>query len=494
MQDSILYDKRIQGISFGILFLSIALFAYLGSFVYLLPAGILLFAIVVIFDWKLAYWILLFSIPFSVEFALREDGTLSTTVPDEPMMWIFLVLFGLMWARNPNILPKAWWKNPLVLIVVLQYIWTTVAVLYSKEQVISLKFLAAKSWFLVSFFVLPALIFREKRDFKKAFVIFLIPLLTTMIIINIRHAQRQFLFYKVAHAIGKLYYNHVDYSTVISMFFPALCMVFAFVKGKRGLRFFLFILILFFLFAIYFTFARAAMIAVIFAAFMGIALRYRVIKWVMPAFYAVMIVFIAYISTDRHYIKYRPKYDHTFMHKDFVDHIVATFKGQDMSSMERVYRWIAGARMSMDEPIKGYGPNTFYYYYKPYAIAEFKTYVSANTEHSTAHNYFLFMLVEQGWPALILYAILVAAFFVHSQKTYNRFRGKDKFYTYCTIAVTMMFSAGFINNFFSDLIETHKVGGMFYLCLAMMVVLDMKSRQLQAEGVVDNDVMIPTKQ
>lgn len=151
--------------------------------------------------------------------------------------------------------------------------------------------------------------------------------------------------------------------------------------------------------------------------------------------------------------------------------------------MERLYRWVAGIRMSKDRALTGYGPNAFYYYYKPYAVTSFRTWVSRNLEHSTTHNYFLYMLVEQGWPAMLLYAILVAAVFAQAQKIYLRF--KDKFYKNCTLGVAMMFAAGFINNFFSELLETHKVGCLFFLAIALLVVLDKKSRDEQkmlAEG------------
>lgn len=104
----------------------------------------------------------------------------------------------------------------------------------------------------------------------------------------------------------------------------------------------------------------------------------------------------------------------------------------------------------------------------------FRTYVSRNTEQSTTHNYFLFMLVGQGWPAMILYGILLVVVFAQAQKIYHRFH--DPFYKKITMAVIMVFAAGFVNNFFSELIETHKVGGLFYISLALLVVLDRKSK------------------
>jgi O-antigen ligase len=202
----------------------------------------------------------------------------------------------------------------------------------------------------------------------------------------------------------------------------------------------------------------------------------------MPVFYGFMALMLVYMIHHNKYIDYRPNFQHTFMHKTWKDHIIATFRGEDMSSMERLYRWIAGIRMSTDRPITGYGPNSFYYYYKPYAVTSFRTYVSRNLEQSTTHNYFLYMLVEQGWPAMILYAILVAVVFAQAQKIYYRF--KDRFYKKVTLALAMMFAAGFINNFFSELLETHKVGALFYISIALLVVLDQKSRTIAGKELV----------
>lgn len=246
------------------------------------------------------------------------------------------------------------------------------------------------------------------------------------------------------------------------------------------------LIILFFLPAIYFTYARAAMLAVVFALMIYLAIRLRLVNLVMPVFYGLMTLLLVYVIHNNKFMDYRPNYQQTYMHKKWTDHIVATFRGEDMSSMERLYRWIAGVRMSADRPLTGYGPNSFYYYYKPYAVSSFRTYVSRNKEKSTTHNYFLYMLVEQGWPAMLLYALLVALVFAQAQKIYYRF--KDPFYKKVTLALAMMFAAGFINNFFSELLETHKVGALFYLSIALLVVLDRLSRQ-DVHNTVDKSLL-----
>lgn len=445
----------------------------------LLPLGFL-YTLLLLVNWKIAYLLFLFTIPISIDYQI--SGSLSTSLPDEPLMWVFMFMFPFIFLQDPKVLGRRdWWKDPIVTVITLQFVWMIVAVIFSKELMLSLKFMAAKTWFLISFFVLPYYVFRQKKDFRRAFLLFLVPLVVTMIIILIRHAARGFQFYRVEQAIGDLYYNHVDYSAVISIFFPLLLVAVPMTRSYRNPFITVTIvgLIIFFIPAIYLTFARAAVVAVIFAIGVAIAIRLRLVNLIMPAMIGFIALVIIIMAKDNRYINFRPNFEKTYMHKSFSEHIVATFRGEDMSSMERLYRWIAAMRMSQDEPVKGWGPNAFYYYYKPYAVSSFKTYVSRNVERSTTHNYFLYMLVEQGWPAMILYAVLIMVAFAQAQKTYYRF--KDRFYKNCTLGVAMMVGSGFINNFFSELLETHKVGSLFYISLALLVVLRQKSLDLEKE-------------
>ncbi|HTN46798.1 MAG TPA: O-antigen ligase family protein [Flavipsychrobacter sp.] len=460
----------------ALLMLALCFVAYALSetaFFLVLPFGFLL-VLATILNWKFIYWILIASLPVSI---FLDLGPVSTTLPDEPLMGLFLMVFLVLYASNPKVLPEWWWRNPIVLIVVLQFVWLFIPFIFSEEKLISFKFIVAKSWFLASFFLLPIVAFRDKKDLVMAFKLLLVPMIISMFIIVARHAIAGLDFESVEFAIKPLYYNHVEYSTVISMFFPLVYIAWLLVDKRRPLlKLTLLFCVIFFLPAIYLTYARAAMLAVIFAFAVNIAIRMRLAGFIMPVFYAALIALLVFMVNNNKYIAFRPNYEKTYMHRDFADHIVATFRGTDMSSMERIHRWIAAIRMSQDRPITGYGPNSFYYYYKPYALPMFRTYVSRNEEKSTTHNYYLFMLVGQGVPAMLLYGVLVMVVFVQAQRIYYRFR--DPFYKKVTMGVIMVFAAGFVNNFFSELIETHKVGALFYLSLAVLIILDRKSKQL----------------
>ncbi len=473
--------------AFSLLFGSVAAFAWTGNYFILLAPLVFLYFVLLGVNWQMAYWIFLFTIPASIQINFLND-TMAITLPDQPLMWIFLLLFILVWARNPSVLPEWWWRDKLVMIIVLQFICTIISVVFSKMMFFSLKFLLVKSWLLACFFVLPLWIFKEKKDFVRGFLVMLIPMLITIVVILIHHAILGFKFDKVQKAMSGLYYNHVDYSTVISMFFPLLIVAWPLTRGKGIIvRTILLGIILIFMAGIGFSYARAAVIGVIFAIVIGLAMRMRLVNFIMPSFYAVIILLLVYMVPNNKYIDFRPDYNKTFMHKNFTDHLIATFRGKDMSSMERLYRWVAAIRMSNDRPITGYGPRTFYYYYKPYAVTSFQTYVSRNKEKSTTHNYFLYMLVEQGWPAMILYAILIYVIFAKAQRIYHSF--KDRFYRMCTIGLAMVIAVGFINNFFSELIETHKVAALFFIPLSLLVLLDKKAKEEKEQEAANQPVI-----
>lgn len=85
------------------------------------------------------------------------------------------------------------------------------------------------------------------------------------------------------------------------------------------------------------------------------------------------------------------------------------------------------------------------------------------------------MLVEQGYPALILYALLIWAIFFYGQRLYHRLKCRQD--RIILLAVLGMLASLFINNFFSELLETDKIGSLFLMGLAVLVLLDRQNKK-----------------
>ena len=478
MLSAIYTDERLfLRIGLAVLAFAVLGYVYTGFLPLLVAPMLWVYVVLMLKNWKMAFWLFLFFIPLSVRFSF-SGNSLSLCGPDEPMMWSFLLLGLLLYAYEPSALKGWWYLNPLVLVVICQFIWLICSVVYSTVPLLSFKFLLSKIWLLAACFVMPIWIFREKEDFKMAFLILLTSVLFTILGIFFSHSTTNFLFSDIHRAAGLFYENHVEYSSVISMFFPFIFIACLWLRDrdKRKARW-MFVIACFFILAIFLSYARAAVLAVLFSFFVYYAIKKRFVHWIMPAIYGIIALMLFYVVRNEKYLELRPNYEQTYMNWDFSEHMKATFKGRDESSMERLYRWIAAIRMSKMKPVFGYGPHGFYYNYKIYTLRSFKTYASKNVEHSTTHNYFLYMLTEQGYPAMGLYALLNIVIFSQAQRIYHRF--KDRFYKLCTMGIAMLFAASFVNNFFSELVDTHKVGALFFISLSLLVILGRKSREEQ---------------
>src|SRR2546430_2305457 len=95
--------------AFSLLLASVVLFAYTGNYFVLLAPVSFLYIVLLGVNWQLAYWIFLFTIPASIQLNFSND-TMAITLPDEPLMWVFLLLATLVFFRNPTSLPKWWWQ------------------------------------------------------------------------------------------------------------------------------------------------------------------------------------------------------------------------------------------------------------------------------------------------------------------------------------------------------------------------------------------------
>jgi hypothetical protein len=80
------------------------------------------------------------------------------------------------------------------------------------------------------------------------------------------------------------------------------------------------------------------------------------------------------------------------------------------------------------------------------------------------------LIIEQGAMGLLMFLILLGAMFWYAQKIYHRTR--EKLWKVSMAAVGSILVMQCVINSLSDLIETDKVGSVFYLCLAAIVAAD----------------------
>ena len=425
-------------------------------------------------DVRWLFFALLLSIPVSLN--LSEMTGFNLDFPDEALMLLSTLVFVFFVLQNYFSLNlKSILHHPLVIIILLSFFWTFITVVYSENVGLSIKYLLKKIWFLIPFLLLSIVLFQQRTTIIKGFQLFIVPLVVITSIVIIRFSAVGFRFEEVHDPMQPFFYNHVVFGAMLACAVPFA--VGALYLSRKGSVQWLFsiLAVVVLLAAVYLSYSRAAWMSVLFAGGAFIMIKFRLMHYGMLAFYVVVLSLVLWLSTHNKFLDFKPKFEKTIMHESLEDHIMATIQGTDISSAERYYRWIAAVKMSADRPLTGVGPNNFYDYYKAYSVTSFKTWVSRNTEKSTTHNYFLFMLVEQGYPALVLYALLIFSIFFYGQKVLTRCR--DRFDKILVLSSLCAIAAFFINNFFSELIENDKIGSIFYLGIAIIVSIDLKSKQ-----------------
>ena len=227
-----------------------------------------------------------------------------------------------------------------------------------------------------------------------------------------------------------------------------------------------------FITGIYFSYTRAAILSMVIAIGAWYIISYRKVKHALAISSFIALVGIVYLSWDNKYMDFAPNFERTITHTEFDNLIEATYKLEDISSMERVYRWMAGIEMIKDRFWFGFGPGTFYSNYKAYSISRFQTYVSDNPDQSGIHNYFLMTWVEQGFIGFILFIGLCFILLIEGERVYHICTDRED--KYIVMAATLGFIIIFAMCLINDLIETDKVGPFFFFNAALIMFFSWK--------------------
>ena len=444
---------------------------------FLLPAALLVGYLCII-DFKKIYFLLFFLIPFTTEVELPMG--LQLDLPGEPLTIGLMLIYLVYLIRNGKSISKAFFTHPISILLLVHFMWIAISTIISNELVVSVKFLLAKTWYIVTFYLLSGHVLKTKKDLQLFFWGIFLAILSTIVVITFKHALVGFTFDKINKVVGPFYRNKVAYASILSVFLPFL--VFSRLSYKRWnwKRLLIGIGILAFLLGIYLTYTRAAYICVAIAFGAFFVIKYRLSKLAIGATSIMALLAVLVLVLGNTYLDFAPEYKKTVAHKDFDSLISATAKGQDVSTMERVYRWVAAYQMIEDKPILGFGPGTFYFFYKNYTVSSFATYVSDNPEKSGVHCYYLMTAVEQGIIGLLIFLLLCFYVILKGEELYHR-SGLTAYEKNMIMAANLGFICIAAINIVNDMVETDKVGSFFFAYMAILVNMDLKTRKL-AEG------------
>ncbi len=437
-----------------------------------IPA-VLLLAYVAVVDFKKIFFLLFAMLPFTVEVWL-PNGTV-TDIPTEPMQVLLMGIYFLYVLRNGRVMTPGFIKHPITLLLLLHLCWMFLTVLTSESFIISFKFFLAKIWYVTTFFFLAGTLMKTERDLRILIWCVLFPLCITIFYVLIKHAGYGFSFEYVNKAMAPFYRNKVAYACTLSVFLPFVWFARKWYKVWSWKWLLLIAVAVLMVVGVQFSYTRAAYITLAMAVGAYFVVKWRLMKLVLGLATILMVFFIINVTHNNNYLDSQPDYDKTITHTEFDDLLSATTKGQDVSTMERVYRWVAGWQMVASKPHLGFGPGTFTKYYKQYSLFGFTTYVSDNKELSGIHCYYLMTAVEQGIIGALLFLALVYFVLLKGEQVYHRTASPGRKRVVMMAILTSVVIDGLL--LMNDLVETDKIGSFFFLCMALIVNEDLRNRK-----------------
>ncbi len=433
----------------------------------LLPLGIM-GALLSFIDTRIPLYLFFGLLPFSIEV---QFGSLGTDLPTEPVLLVLTGLFFLVMLTKYTFISQRVFTHPISLIILAHVGWIAVASVFSENHLVSFKYLAAKIWYVVPLYFLPLAILK-KNNFRGILMLLTVTLAVAVMYVMLRHGMNGFSFKTINASVRPIFRNHVNYAVMLVAFLPFLWHLA--VSSQKGslvkvlLWSFVGILIL----AIYLTYTRAAHISVLLLVAIYFIVRFRLLKYALLTGAIIITGIVTYLVHDNTYLDYAPNYERTVAHYKFDNLVEATTKMEDISTVERLYRWIAGFYMVGDKPLTGHGPSTFYPAYKRYTVSSFKTYVSDNPEKSGIHNNYLMVFVEQGVVGFIIMIFLAIVPLLIGENTYHRLGNKRD--RSLVMSAVLSFAIIGIIILINDLIEADKVGALYFFSAAIITWISLE--------------------
>lgn len=454
---------------------SVLLWSATGNYLLLGLPVLLLLVLVSILDVRKVFYLLTACVPLSTEVVLPNG--FGTDLPTEPMMVGLMGVAGLLFLGRFGQLRTAPFRHPITILLLLHILWVYFTTLQSDLVFTSLKFSLAKTWYVAVFYFLSLYLLKTEADYRKLCWWIFWPLAATVAFVLVRHAGSGFAFDQVHKVLHPFQRNHVSYAATIAWFLPLLWYLIGWFPVKSWKWAALVIVMGWLLVADYLSYTRAAYVALLLAGTSYFIIRLRWMRMVLLSGLVLVAGLAVFLLSSNRYLDYAPNYDTTISHRDFGNLLEATARGEDISTMERVYRWVAAVQMSKKAPVTGFGPGNFVEFYQSYAVSSFRTYVSRNEEKSGVHSYFLLLLVEQGWPGLLLFMGLSVYVFWRGELIYHESPTPDRKRLVMALLMCLVVIYAFL--IINDMIETDKVGTIFFLCIAGLVRMDLLNQDEQ---------------
>lgn len=416
-----------------------------------------------------------FLTPLAINLTDNDFGV-GVSIPTEPLMFGVLVIFVAKLFYDHHFDPRLI-RHPVTVFIGLQLVWMFITSMTSELPVVSFKALLARLWFVVSFYFLGVLMFRNLTNIKRFIWLYTIPLLIVIVYTIAHHSQWGF-SEQAGHWVMEPFYNdHTAYGAILALFIPVFT-GFTFARSfSRTIRFFSFIVLITLILALVLSFSRAAWISLAFAIMLYFILLLKIkMKWILLTVGILAGSFFLFQNEIWDRLE-KNKQDSS---ANFLEHIQSMSNiSTDESNLERINRWQSAIRMFVERPVFGYGPATYQFMYAPFQRSSEKTLISTNAgDKGNAHSEYIGPLAESGFPGLILVLCVFGSAIFTALRVYRNSRKREL--RMISLAVMLGLVTYFMHGLMNDFLDTDKASVPFWGFIGILVAMDLYFREKEA--------------
>ena len=415
---------------------------------------------------KLLLFIVLVT-PLAINIANSELG-FGISIPSEPLMVGVMIIFILKTIFNSHY-DRRILKHPISIAIFFSLAWMLITSITSEMSLVSFKALAARLWFVIPFYFLGILLFKDIRNVSRFKWLYMASLTIVIIYTTIHHASFGFAE-RQGHWVMKPFYNdHTAYGAILAFFVPVFVGFIFNRERSRTYRMYALLASVILLMALYLSYSRAAWVSVAGAVVVAVFVVYKIkFRWIFGGLVALIAAFYIFKS-DIQYVLEKNKQDSS---ANFIEHVQSMYNiSSDASNLERINRWQSAFRMFAERPLLGWGPGTYQFVYAPFQRSKERTIISTNAgDMGNAHSEYIGPLAEQGIFGLVSIVWIGIVVIITGIKVYKRARNPEvRLYSLVSVlALVTYFIHGFLNNF----LDTDKASVPFWGFIAMIVALD----------------------
>ncbi len=423
-------------------------------------------------------WFIVFTTPLSLNLEELEFGGVGMFLPTEPLLFGILLIFFLKLIYEKQF-DKEVTFHVVSKSIYFHLAWILITVITSTLPLVSVKFFLARAWFIVAFYFIASQLFKNLKNIRTFFWVYLIPLSMVAIYTFVHHSTYGFAERPAHWVMQPFFKDHTVYGAVLAMMFPILLFL---LTAKRYAKYRLItsMMTVVLLLGIIFSYGRAAWISLVAAFAVSLIYIFKLKRSFILSVSGLVLIFAGLFWVDIINVLEKNEQDSTS--ENLTEHVQSiTNISTDASNLERINRWNSALRMFEEKPLLGWGPGTYSFQYAPFQSSEDLTIISTNAgDMGNAHSEFIGPLAEMGVLGPITFIIIIFLFYKKSANLYYTLPKSEV--RSIVFWVTLAFTSYIINGTLNNFLDTDKASVPFWAFIAIIVSIDLwKDKMLSEE-------------